>query len=90
MWAIYELRNVVKRISQLPRHILKKYELWKSIVRYNGPEMLKGFKGFHDESLKGEWRGYRSSRLDILYRVIYRVSRDEMAVYVDDISPHQY
>jgi len=90
MWTIYESDWVRKRCSKLPKQIVKKYELWKSVVRYNGPDKLKEFKGFHDEALRGEWSGSRSSRLSIQYRVIYSVERKEETIYVEDINPHEY
>ncbi len=79
-----------KACSRLPRQVLKKYELWKSVVRYNSPEKLKEFKGFHDEALKGEWKGCRSSRLNIQYRVIYSVQKQEGIIYVEEVNPHEY
>jgi proteic killer suppression protein len=60
----------------LPLPIVKKYELWKNIIFRHGPEKLKEFPGFHDEKLKGERKGQRSSRLSEQYRVIYTVERD--------------
>jgi addiction module RelE/StbE family toxin len=47
-------------------------------------------KGFHDESLKGEWKGYRSSRLGLQYRVIYEVYSEEVQVAVFDVTAHDY
>ncbi len=47
-------------------------------------------KGFHDEALRGEWKGHRSSRLISKYRVIYRVEADEVEVLVVDVTPHDY
>jgi len=91
MWEIYESRAIIKHCRKLPRHILKKYELWKAIIRYNGPTSLRNFKGFHDEALKGGLAGFRSSRLSLQYRVIYRISKEEIqVVYVEEITPHQY
>ena len=43
-----------------------------------------------DEALAGEWKGYRSSRLNLLYRVIYRVDGDRILVQVEHITPHDY
>jgi addiction module RelE/StbE family toxin len=47
-------------------------------------------KGFSDETLKGEWSGYRSSRLNKHYRVIYQIKADEVYVQVKKITPHDY
>ncbi len=47
-------------------------------------------KGFHDEALRGEWKGHRSSRLGIQYRVIYRIVGHEVLVEIIDITAHDY
>ena len=72
------------------RAVVKKYELWKDLVFRHGPEKLHEFPGFHDESLKGQRAGQRSSRLSAQYRVIYEVSRQIVTVYVLEITPHKY
>jgi addiction module RelE/StbE family toxin len=90
MWQISEKKALVKVIRKIPAHILKHYELWKQIVELQGPQGLKLIKGFHDEALKGEWDGYRSSRLAIGWRVIYRVENKVCEVYVIDINHHDY
>jgi proteic killer suppression protein len=90
MWGIYEHRKAVKQLEVLPIDILKRYEKWKDIVLISGPEGLKTISGFRDEALKGEWQGYRSSRLNIQYRVIYRVVREKILVQVVSVTPHDY
>ena len=90
MWHIQEHRSLDKIIEKLPLQVVKKYELWKDIVFRHGPEKLREFPGFHDEKLKGELEGQRSSRLNIHYRVIYSVEKDIITVYVIDITPHKY
>ncbi|MBS0586417.1 MAG: hypothetical protein JSS37_00290 [Proteobacteria bacterium] len=37
-----------------------------------------------------DWSGYRSSRLNRQYRVIYKINNDEVYVLVEQISPHDY
>lgn len=69
---------------------VKKYELWKDIIFRHGPEKPREFPGFHDEKLKGEHAGQRSSRLSLQYRVIYSVQRDIVTVFVLEITPHRY
>jgi addiction module RelE/StbE family toxin len=70
--------------------VLKRYEKWKDVVRLSGPRGLRSIRGFRDESLVGEWKGHRSSRLNRQYRVIYRVDRDRVVVKVVDVNPHDY
>ena len=90
MWEILEHRRLVRRVPRLPTEVLKRYEKWKDIVRISGPAGLRLIKGFHDESLRGEWRGHRSSRLGMQYRVIYRVVGREVLVEVVDMTAHDY
>jgi mRNA-degrading endonuclease RelE of RelBE toxin-antitoxin system len=90
MWVIKEHRDIEKTCRKLPEEIVKKYEIWKSIVFRHGPEKLKEFPGFHDEKLKGNREGQRSSRLSLQYRVIYTVYRGEVTVVVLEITPHRY
>ena len=90
MWEIYEHRRLVRGIPRLPRRILERYEKWKDIVRLSGPSGLRLIQGLHDESLRGEWKGHRSSRLGMQYRVIYRVVSREVFVLVIDITAHDY
>ncbi len=44
----------------------------------------------HDEALKGEWKGFRSSRLNIQYRVIYKVEKDKILIAVVNVIAHDY
>jgi proteic killer suppression protein len=90
MWHIKEHHDIAKQCLQLPQPIVRKYELWKNIVFRHGPEKLKEFPGFHDEKLKGERKGQRSSRLSDQYRVIYTVEKDIITVLVMEITPHKY
>jgi addiction module RelE/StbE family toxin len=90
MWIIYEKKSLAKIITKLPTDIVNHYELWKKIVEHEGHQGLYLIKGFHDEALKGDWRGYRSSRLTKQWRVIYKVEKQVCEVYVIDINPHDY
>ena len=91
MWRIEEHRRVDKQLSgNVPQEILKRYEKWKDIARLSGPPGLRAIKGFHDEALTGEWKGYRSSRLGLQWRVIYRVVADALLVQVVQVTPHDY
>ena len=81
---------MAKLCRKLSGPIVKKYEVWKSIVFRHGPDKLKEFPGFHDEELKGKRQGECSSRLSLQYRVIYSVERDIVTVYVLEIMPHRY
>ena len=70
--------------------VQKRYEKWKDIVEISGPAGLKLVSGFRDEALRGEWKDYRSSRLNQQYRVIYQVEGNRLKVYVLEVTPHDY
>jgi addiction module RelE/StbE family toxin len=90
MWEIYEHRRLARTLTRLPRDVLQRYEKWKDIVRISGPEGLPLIRGFNDEPLRGEWKGYRSSRLNQQYRVIYKIDRESVYVQVEKVTPHDY
>jgi addiction module RelE/StbE family toxin len=91
MWLIAEHRRVEKQLSgTVPIDVLKRYEKWKDIVQISGPQGLRAIKGFHDEALAGEWKGYRSSRLGIQWRVIYEVAANVVMIHVVHVTPHDY
>jgi addiction module RelE/StbE family toxin len=90
MWVIYEHRRVARQIKSIPTDILKRYEKWKDIINVSGPDGLRLIKGFHDGSLRREWKGFRSSRLGRQFRVIYKVERDQVLVRVVNVNAHDY
>jgi mRNA-degrading endonuclease YafQ of YafQ-DinJ toxin-antitoxin module len=90
MWCIEEHRRVDKQLSATPREILKRYEKWKDIAMLSGPHGLRLIKGFHDEALSGEWKGQRSSRGGVNYRIIYRTVSEEELFQVVSITAREY
>jgi toxin HigB-1 len=91
MWRIEEHRRVDKQLSgRVPIEILKRYEKCKDIARLSGPQGLRVIKGFNDEALSGEWKGHRSSRLGLQWRVIYRVAAEVLLIQVVQVTPHDY
>ena len=90
MWAIYEHRRLDKQLAKMPLEVQKRYEKWKDVVEISGPAGIKLIRGFRDEALLGEWRGFRSSRLNQQYRVIYRIEGDQLMVQVVEVTPHDY
>ena len=89
MWRIEEHRRVDRQLSgSVPIEVLKRYEKWKDIARVSGPQGLRAIKGFHDEVLAGEWKGHRSSRLGLQWRVIYQVVADVLVVQVVHVTAH--
>ena len=91
MWQIEEHRRVDKQLSSaVPIEVLKRYEKWKDIARISGPQGLRAIKGFRDEALSGEWKGHRSSRLGIQWRVIYQVIARVFQIQVVQVTAHDY
>lgn len=88
MWDVFEHRRVARQLKDAPKEVLKRYEKWKDIVGFSGPSGLRKIKEFHDESLRGEWKKYRSSRLGLQYRVIYKTLKDRAMIQVVNLSPH--
>ena len=82
MYTILEHKEVVKVLKKVPFEIQKNYLAWKRIVELEGPQGLRLIKGFHDEALKGGWKGFRSSRLNKQWRVIYKTDHEQLTVYV--------
>ena len=87
---VYEKKPVLKAIRRMPEDVVIRYEAWKRIVELEGPRGLRKVKGFHDESLRGKWKGFRSSRLGRKWRVIYLIKQEHLEVYVIELSPHDY
>ena len=91
MWQIEEHRRVDSQLSgAVPIEVLKRYEKWKDIARISGPMGLRVIKGFRDEALLGEWKGFRSSRLRLQWRVIYQVVADVLMIQVVQVTAHDY
>ena len=88
MWKILEHKRLDRKCKSLPIEILKRYEKWKDIVHISGPNGLRMIRGFNDEALKGQWKGFRSSRLGQQFRVLYKVEASEILVKVIDLTPH--
>ena len=51
---------------------------------------MRLIKGFRDEALSGDWKGFRSSRLNEQWRVIYTVEAAVMIVQVVRVTAHDY
>lgn len=90
MWRVEEHRRVDKQVLSIPKDILKRYEKWKDIATISGPPGLRLIRGFRDDALSGEWRGYRACRLGIQWRVIYRVAVEKLTFRVASITAHDY
>ncbi len=90
MWEIFEHRSVSKQLASAPIEVQKKYEKWKDIATFSGPQGLRQLKGLRDEALSGEWKDFRSSRLNLQYRVIYKIEKNQLLLLVKKVTPHDY
>jgi len=81
---------IIRQYQVIPLEIRKRYEKWKDIVMISGPHGLRNIKGFRDEALSGQWKGCRSSRLGLKYRVIYQVRKQQLLVQVIGLTSHDY
>ena len=88
MRTVLEKQSILRVLRRTPDDVLVCYEAWKRIVERSGPKALKLVKGFHDESLKGSWIGFRSSRLGIKWRVICKIVDEELEVFAIELTPH--
>jgi len=90
MWRIEEHRRIGKQLAAAPLEIQMRYEKWLDVASMSGPPGLRAIRGFNEEALSGTWRGYRSSRLNLQYRVIYRFVAAQQLVQVTEVTPHDY
>lgn len=90
MWTVREHYKVSRVLKRASVQVQINYIAWKRIVELQGPSGVRAVKGYNDEVLKGEWKGFRSSRLGIKWRVIYQMEKKEFRVYVVEVTPHNY
>ena len=83
------IKNQLKRI---PKDILKRLQRWAMYVENIGLFETRKIPGFHDEPLKGKWKGYRSVRLGNKWRVIYIHNKSGRIniVKIKKVVPHEY
>jgi len=90
MWTVLETREASRALDRAPAEIRTRYAYWVAVVEQGGPRMLRPLRGMHDEALQGEWDGFRSSRLNLQWGVIYYYRQTELTVTVARITPHDY
>lgn len=92
MTKIQESRAALKDLDKAPAEIVLSYEVWARLIETHGIEILRSFKGYHDEKLSGNLKDYRSSRLNRKWRVIYRIVQGGSleVIEVRRITPHDY
>lgn len=90
MYTILEHKRIARILKKASPAVRKNYCVWKRIAELEGILGLRLIKGFHDEALKGKWEGFRSSRLNRQWRVIYKADKHDLMIYVIEINPHRY
>ena len=89
---IVDFSAVEKQLRRTPREIIKRLQRWAVYVETTGLIETKKIPGFHDEPLKGRWRGYRSVRLGHKWRVIYKYNKGsgENIIELKEVTAHEY
>ncbi|MBF0106400.1 MAG: type II toxin-antitoxin system mRNA interferase toxin, RelE/StbE family [Deltaproteobacteria bacterium] len=89
---IVESKKAQKDLDKAPRNVAASYEIWARLVEEHGLDILRSFKGYHDEKLLGELKNMRSSRLNKKWRVVYQRNKQGMIeiVCVVRVIPHDY
>lgn len=88
MWGLFEAREASKVLDRLPPQVAEKYAFWCALGWQSGPQGLRAIKSFHGEKLAGQLAHVRSLRLDLQWRVLYRVEANIVTVCVERVSPH--
>jgi len=90
VWEVEISKTANKKMKKLPVQVKRALTVWINIAKIEGPSGLRNAKGFNDEPLRGAWIGFRSSRLNRQYRVIYQAHNDIVTIAVIDITAHDY
>ncbi|MGI9289194.1 MAG: type II toxin-antitoxin system RelE/ParE family toxin [Pseudomonadales bacterium] len=90
MWSVNLHKDVKKNLRSLPKQVVNALTVWINIAQTEGPVGLRSARGLNDEALQGKWKGFRSSRLNRQYRVIYKANKDIVSIFIVDVTPHDY
>lgn len=84
-------KKAEKDLKKVPKEIARVFKDWAASIIREGLEKVRKVPGFHDEPLKGKWKGYRSVRLNRAYRAFYRIESDSVTfVLVERVNKHDY
>ncbi len=90
MWIVQIAKSAEKELKKAPLEIRNSFDAWKNLIEQYGPLGLQKINGYWDHSLKGEWKGARSSSLNGQWRVIYVVEAARIQILVLTVTPHDY
>lgn len=85
-------RLAEKQVRKLPTYIQMALRTWALLIEEHGISAMRKVPGYHDEPLRGERQGQRSSRLSKGYRVFYEEDATEktVAIIVLEVNKHEY
>jgi proteic killer suppression protein len=90
---LFQLNKASKKaLTKVPYYVAIKLEGWIEEVLNIGLENVRKIPGYHDEPLKGKWKGYRSIRLTKAYRAIYQLTDKGEIVVIEivEVNKHEY
>ena len=89
---IVDFSAVEKRLRRVPKEIIRRLQRWAIYVETTGLIETRKIPGFHDEPLKGLWKGCRSVRLGRKWRVIYKYHKGdkENTIELREVTAHEY
>ena len=85
-----------KALKKMPKHIIRKLQLWILDVENSGIEKVRKIPGYHDEPLGADRKGQRSIRLSRSYRGFYieyeEIINDKTIdiINVIEVNNHEY
>jgi proteic killer suppression protein len=80
---IFEGKKVLGK-PKYGKDVILKFKKTVLMLQFaNSVSDIKKFKGLNFEALKGDYKGYYSVRVDIQYRLILRLDKNQL--FVDDI-----
>ena len=83
-------RNFDKQLNKVPEFIRKKVMLWVLLIETQGITEVRRYRGYKDETLKGNRYGQRSVRLNKAYRLIYQELEGTVHILLLEVHKHDY
>ncbi len=89
---VVDFSYVQKQLKKAPKSIIRRLQRWAMAVENAGLMSARKIPGWHDELLKGSWRGFRSVRLGHKWRAIYKQKKSSSGYIVElkEVMPHEY
>ena len=89
---IFEGKKVLGK-PKYGKEVIVKFKKTVLMLQFaNSVSDIKRFKGLNFEALKGDYKGYYSVRVDIQYRLILRLDKNQLLVddiiVIEDLTNH--